>query len=150
MKGIASIILLLAFIPGCKKEDSDYRDKFTGRYHFEIEHEYRTVHGSIFNLIYVDTVYYYDGNVSKSLNFENEILIDWGSDTLFITNNIAYTQKTEFKIDSNGHLKDLDTLDHQLDSGGYIHLDTIKFYLRLDEGMAGQLYSHWTVAGLKN
>jgi hypothetical protein len=149
MKGFAFIVFLMVFIPGCEKEDSDYRDKFTGRYDFEIENDYNILHyispGEIYFTNF-DTVFSFTGKVSKSQNFDNKILIDWGRDTILRINDTSYTQKTEFEIDSGGNLKQLDP---GIYSGGYIHRDTISFYISSSGGMGGLLFSEWTVKGLK-
>jgi hypothetical protein len=149
MKGIVNILLLLALIVSCEKEDSDYRDKFTGSYNFEIEHHYSILFNSSpseIHIKYIDTVFSYSGKVTRSSDFENKILIDWGSDTLFRINGVTYTQKTEFVTDSMGRLNQLDP---NWDSGGYFNGDTIKFYLYSYGALGGRLFSDWSVTGLK-
>lgn len=84
---------------------------------------------------------------SKSPDFDNKILIDWGRDTIFRFNGMVFTQKTEIGIDSSGNLEQLDP---NIESEGYMHEDTIRFYLLLEGGMGGRLSSDWIVTGLKN
>jgi hypothetical protein len=150
VKGIANVLFFLVLIVGCEKEPSDYRDKFTGKYNFEIEHEGTYMHIISPQQIYFisfDTVFSYEGRISKSLNYDNKILIDWGRDTIFRFNGLVFTQKTEMEIDSGGILY---SIDSNFDFDGYIHEDTIRFDLFLDGGMGGALGSGWIITGIKN
>jgi hypothetical protein len=124
-----------------------------GNYYFEIEYSYPTY--SWIDSIPVgftdwhDTNYTYNGSINKSKKSYNKIIVDWGNDTLAITNNVVFTQKSEFTIDSEGILSYPEYYpgfgNTCLFKPSYIKDDTIKFLI--GSGGLGY-YVKWQVNGI--
>src|ERR1700690_1457139 len=108
MKGLVSnLILILFLISSCKKDQTDYRDKYLGEYYFAIEYIHNTPEGhfpSDWNIVTIDTSYSYSGYIAKSDAYKNKIIVDWGYDTIININDVAYTQKSNYTIDLKGNL----------------------------------------------
>jgi hypothetical protein len=86
MKKISLIgFLIIVFISSCEKDETDYRDKYVGEYNFEIRHTQNTYCGGDLGhlcITYSDTGYSYIGSVRKSDTCNNEVIVDWGNDTV--------------------------------------------------------------------
>ncbi len=156
MKTVLKLCLCLIFLfTSCKKEDKgyDYRDKYIGKYDFNIKYSYPNYKWvdslQYYIVIYRDSNYFYSGFVLKSDFHYNKIIADWGSDTIAIINNNVFTQKSEFTIDSIGNLcyPEYGGSGHShLYPPSYIYGDTMCF--TICSGGLGS-YSCWNVNGLK-
>jgi hypothetical protein len=152
-----TLILLPVFFCflACKKEqpEIDYRDKYVGDYTFEIIHNYPIItrvdslQTSI--LIWHDSTSFYSGYIKKSTSSKNRVLVHWGTDTLGIIKNIAYTQTNEIVVDSVG------LLSYPEYSGGGHTFFYPPAFLRNDSasfnfGRGGLgAWVNWNVKGLK-
>ncbi len=135
-----SLILLILFTLSCKKED--FREIYTGSYTFKIKHHYNIVY-SVDYIVPIDTIYYYIGNIQKSSDFNYKITVDWGNGILINLNDVLYTQKNNFTIDSQGNLSFPEMGNNYF--FGKIKNDTINFTFHF----GGYIHPYWQVTGTK-
>ncbi|MFZ4798139.1 MAG: hypothetical protein ACOYMA_11645 [Bacteroidia bacterium] len=148
---ILTIVIFFAILfTACSKEEikSDYRDIYIGNYTFYILHGYPVFMPDKGYFRTIDTNYTYNGSIKKSNN-TNKIIVDWGKETILSVPPIAYTQKSELTIDSNGNLSypEYPTwANHRFMEPAFIKGDTIKFIITA--GGNPTLFE-WKVTGIK-
>ena len=142
--------LLLILAVACEKENKpDYRNAYTGDYDFSIENEYRyTSNGGQYIHTY-DTSYTYSGAIKKSLLSPYKIIVDWGTDTIRVSNTDVLMKETVLTVDTSGVLSYPEIDEEGIVSTSYIQEDTIRFTFYVNWGMAHMLYSIWYVTGIK-
>lgn len=151
MKHIPVLLtFFIIFVSSCKKDDeTDYRNNFVGNYNLEIKHSYQE-YSSGFFLEYLDSIYFFDGSVTKSNTNLNKIVVNWGTGTIATINGFNLTHKNEMIVDSQGSLSypELDDLSAVwLDKSSKLTDDSILFKLGLHAGAVNNM--SWDVKGVK-
>lgn len=154
MKTIRLLMILSTLFCFASCEPDDYRDKYVGDYEYEIDYYYPTYvwHDSLqtWMLQWYDSIYSYSGYIQKSTNYDDRLLVHWGTETLFSINGTRFTKTNELVVDANGNLSYPEYYGGPYTTFGnhpsYIKNDTIRFDI-CSGGLGG--YSDWTVVGVK-
>ena len=126
MKTVQFSIVLLSFsvlFATCKKEETDFREKYTGNYKFMIDVTCDSI------LANCDTSYTFNGSISLSGN-EDKVLIQFEKDN-----------SIEPEINDNQHLIQKLDIYQDEDLGKFTDEDNVVFEIRTG-GRAAGMYRH--------